>query len=440
MVSTVINNKSKSYKKTRNSYGNSRKYPKQLVYAFRHDYSKCEIFYKAMYAYSHGRHILELSPLYIYELQNSVGAKRKALNNLFRYEDAFKLNFSRMPENIINTLAETAYNAIYQGLNIKLKSLDLNYFMSAEKIINAGNVIKNHNGSVLYGGSTIRDFLTHYLVNEKSEEFSDDQNAALDEFIKDTAARLKKYNEIKSIPFSIFRYNLYIRTNEEKEITTPDIEAKHNLMKIIGIEDYLRYNISKISMARATSIESKLIKQIRKTAAKEMNALANQKLMDIPEGRLKDDAIVSASIENVVIVTNSGLIHDIVDYMSRNLDSLVEISSNPSKILTEEQKKSLFQIEYTAWRTKGESDALWLSDIAEAIKAKYVTFEKILLCIDYKFAPIINNKSVLDYDISYLDLVDFYMDNIKDRTEEYINENMNGLLMKLTKIITERKK
>ena len=123
MISTVINNKSKSYKKTRNNYSNSRKYPKQLVYAFRHDYSKCEIFYKAMYAYSHGRHILELSPLYIYELQNSVGAKKKALNNLFRYEDAFKLNFSRMPENIINTLAETAYNAIYQGLNIKLFEL-----------------------------------------------------------------------------------------------------------------------------------------------------------------------------------------------------------------------------------------------------------------------------------------------------------------------------
>ena len=86
--------------------------------------------------------------------------------------DVVKLNIENLPTRSIIELADLAYGMIYKGLVFKLKGLDLNYFMTPDKIINAGNVIKNHNGTEIYGGNTIRDFLAHYSVNEKKSNLT----------------------------------------------------------------------------------------------------------------------------------------------------------------------------------------------------------------------------------------------------------------------------
>ena len=410
-----------------------RKYPKEVLLAFKYDYEKCDIFYKTMYGYMCGRHILDISPLYVYNLQNGITSKKMSLAAFFKYEDAVKLDFDHLPAKAINRLSELAFSMIYKGITIKLSSLDLNYFMSTDKIINAGNVIKNHNGTELYGGNTIRSFLTHFCVNESDSIATEEELNNMADIIKNKIIELKDYNAVKSIPFSIFRYSLYIKIDEDGKITTPDIEAKHNIRKILGQEIYYKYHFEKLSMIRATFFESKLIRQIKKTMTKEMNTIANELLIDIPEGCLKEHAILVSSIDNITIITDSGIIHDIVSYMMTNIKGLKTLSEpeNSSRPLTEDEKKSLFQIEYTAIRSGQsglETDPMWLSEISMAIKAEYATFNKLLLCIDSKFAPIINEKSILDYNVDYNTFKAFYDKYITYNTEEYIQENENNIL------------
>ena len=300
-----------------------------------------------------GRHILDISPLYVYNLQNGITSKKMSLAAFFKYEDAVKLDFDHLPAKAINRLSELTFSMIYKGITIKLSSLDLNYFMSTDKIINAGNVIKNHNGTELYGGNTIRSFLTHFCVNESDSIATEEELNNMADIIKNKIIELKEYNAVKSIPFSIFRYSLYIKIDEDGKITTPDIEAKHNIRKILGQEIYYKYHFKKLSMIRATFFESKLIKQIKKTMTKEMNTIANELLIDIPEGCLKEHAILVSSIDNITIITDSGIIHDIVSYKMTNIKGLKTLSEpeNSSRPLTEDEKKSLFQIEYTAIRS-----------------------------------------------------------------------------------------
>ena len=71
---------------------------------------------------------------------------------------------------------------------------------------------------------------------------------------------------------------------------------------------------------------------------------------------------------------------------------------------------------------------MWLSEISMAIKAEYATFNKLLLCIDNEFAPIINEKSILDYNVDYNTFKAFYDKYITYNTEEYIQENENNIL------------
>lgn len=438
-------NKNNRHRKYRKSYRkqrpeNNRKYPKEVLLAFKYDYDKCDIFYKTMYGYMCGRHILEISPLYVYNLQNGINAKKASLTALFKYEDALKLNIDELSPKAINGLSELAFSMLHKGITVKLGSLDLNYFMSTDKIVNAGNVIKNHNGTEVYGGSTIRDYLTHFCINEKDSTATDEEIELAAETVKEKIAEFKSYTAIKSIPFSIFRYSLYMKTDENDKITTPDIEAKHNLKKMIGQELYSKYHFEKISMARATFFESKLIKQIRKTMTKEMNTIANELLVDIPDGNLKNHAVLASSIENVTAITDSGIIHDIVEYMTVNIKNIKSLGEpeNINRTLTEQEQKSLFQIEYTAMKAtqfETEKDTLWLGEISAAIKAEHATFNKLLLCIDNEYAPMINEKSILDYNIEYDVLKEFFSKHIEGKSKAVLEEEANDILSAFCEII-----
>lgn len=427
-------NKNNNVKKRAN-----RKYPKEILKAFKYDYNKCDIFYKTMYGYMCGRHILELSPLHIYNLQNGYNAKKNALINLFKYDDVVKLNIENLPTRSIIELADLAYGMIYKGLVFKLKGLDLNYFMTPDKIINAGNVIKNHNGTEIYGGNTIRDFLAHYSVNEKKSNLTEDELNNITNFLNERINIYKNYGSIKSIPFSVFRYSLYIKTDENKTIIVPDIEAKHNLQKILGVELYEKYHIKELSMIKATYFEAKIIKQIKKTLTKEMYSVANNLLIDIPEGKLKEHAILASSIDNVTAITGSGIICNILEFMSNNIINIKKLYAEPERLFTAEEQKSLFQIEYTALRMnqfEAGHNVLWINDISKAIKGKYANLKSLQLCIEYNFAPVINDKSILDYKISYDVLYNFYVQYIIGFDKNQIIENNEEIMTALSNIIT----
>ena len=103
------------------------------------------------------------------------------------------------------------------------------------------------------------------------------------------------------------------------------------------------------------------------------------------------------------------------------------MDENRDKELNEEDKKALFQIEYTAMRNNTAPNSLWLSEILAAINGKYATFEKLLLCIEYDFAPVINDISVMDADVPYKTLKDFYETYVKNGFDNNYDEVMEKL-------------
>lgn len=433
MITTVINKNIHITNKSKNF--SQRKYPRVILTAFKYDYDKCEIFCKRMYELMHGRHVLKLSPLNIYDLQNgNIKTKKKALTSFYKLEDAAKLNIEALSYRSINRLADFAFNMIYKGIETKLDNLDLNCFMSANKIVNSGNVMKNHNGIKTYGGSTIRDFLTHSIKKEKKSVLVETDLMKINNFATEMINTLKKYDNIKSIPFSIFRCILYVRVNKEGEIISPDIEAKDNLRKIVGTENYNRHRLSELSIKYATALEFKFIKQIKKTLLKEINSIVNNMLIDFPEGKFKEHIILASEIENITTITGSGIIHDIANYIETNINNIMYLNEHKSEPISPECQKSLFQIEYTTMRADRNSGVLWLSEISEAIKAKYATFEKLKLCIESEFAPIINDRSVLDYDISYENLKAFYKTYIFDKSRDELLMETNNILNKLAQM------
>ena len=221
-----------------------KKYPYAIYNAFRRNKEKCEIFLNTARAYESGRHILELSPLHISNLQRN-NTRQTALANFFKSKDVLMLQIDDLNAKAVKQLSNYLYNAIIKGINTKLEKLDLGAYISTEKIINAGNVMRNYDGIKTYGGSTIRDFITHTITTKKQPKFKNNNMEQANMLVSEFKEKLKDYNAIKSIPFSIFGFTIYIRVNKNKEIVVPDIEAKDNLRKIIGNEAYEKYDIKK---------------------------------------------------------------------------------------------------------------------------------------------------------------------------------------------------
>lgn len=372
-----------------NSESRKAKYPKSVIMAFNKDENKYALFMSTLYNYASGRHILELSPLHIYDLSNGVNSKRAALAGIFGVKSE-ELEFSHISNRGINVLADVAYALLYKGIERKLKSLNLNSYISVDKIINAGNAIKNHNGSKTYGGSTIRDYLTYNAKNERIVDMTEDEIIACNDIISNALTRMKNYKLVKSIPISIFRYKQYVLTDKNNNVTSPDIEAKHNLKRILTAEEYETANIAKLSLTKATVLESKLINAIKKTVKTEMKNISEEYLKEIPESLMKENLKKATNINNIIGITAHGLIHDIVKIMENNMRVVVNLENEPDRIMTEEERKSLLQIEYAALQeslVSPEDDALWLADLKDALNGKMATYGIIKLIIEYACVP-----------------------------------------------------
>lgn len=407
-----------------------KKYPYVIYNAFRKNKKKCEIFLNTARAYESGRHILELSPLYISNLQRNINTRQTALANFFKSKDVLVLQIDNLNAKAVKQLSNYLYNAIIKGINIKLEKLDLGAYISTEKIINAGNVMRNYDGIKTYGGSTIRDFITHTITTKKQPKFKNNNMEQANMLVSEFKEKLKDYNAIKSIPFSIFGFTIYIRVNKNKEIVVPDIEAKDNLRKIIGNEAYEKYDIKNIPLITATGMETVLIKRIRKTLDVKLKDLAlnfNDIISEKNTTKLKHHISICAKAENVSVITDSGLIMNIAEYFKNNLNKIIQMDKNRDKKLSDEDKKALFQIEYTAMKNDTTPNSLWLSEILAAINGKYATFEKLLLCIEYDFAPVINDISVMDADVPYKTLKDFYETYVKNGFDNNYDEIMEKL-------------
>lgn len=420
-------------RKPRTKFVPSPRYPAEVSYAFRNNHRKCRLFMKTLNELSQGRHILDKSPLDVYELKNGYNARKRALCNIFGLENSVQLDLLLLEARDIYGLSNIAYEMLYDGIVKRLNELDLNCYISVEKVINAGNAIKNYNGIQTFGGSTIRDFLTHAIEKEQISSKADEYRISCKNTISLFISKADSYRAIKSIPFSIFRYSNYLKVDTDGKIIGPDIEAKSNICRIIGKELYDSAPFAKLSMLDATMIENKLISTVHKLAAEELKRIYDLYKDVIPECKLKHQIEVASHLSSVSLVSDYGLIHDIVDYFENNIKAITKLEQEPKRILTSEERKALFQIEYTATRT-GEgvdisSDMIWIADFADALNSEYATYGVIKTVIEYGFIPKVNDMYITAYNIDPEEF-EMIMCNAKtvDRPVDFIEENLQMLL------------
>ena len=429
----IKKNRNIKYRKNKKRFVPSKKYPIQVSYAFRNNQKCCELFMKILTEFSQGRHLLDKSPLDIYELKNGLNARKRALDNILGLEHATTLDILLLNSRDIYGLADVAYEMLYKGLEKKLDELDLNCYISAEKVVNAGNAIKNYDGIITFGGATIRDFLNHTIEKEKISAKAEEsryqcENAALN-FINNTGT----YKVIKSIPFSIFRYKDYIKTNEKGEIIKPDIEAKSHIRRIVGNEIYENAGFKKITMKDATTIEIQLIEHIKSIVEDQLKEILKKYIESIPESVIKEHLIASKNIDAIALISNKGLIHDIVDIFDENIKSVVELEKDPYRVLNQTERKALFQIEYTSIRSQGSasltSDNIWIAEIADAINAEYAKYAMIKTIIEQGFVPKYNEADITAYDIDAQEFCMIMADAKKnDNPIEFIENSLKILL------------
>ena len=181
-----------------------KKYPYVIYNAFRKNKEKCEIFLNTARAYESGRHILELSPLYISNLQRNINTRQTALANFFKSKDVLVLQIDNLNAKAVKQLSNYLYNAIIKGINTKLEKLDLGAYISTEKIINAGNVMRNYDGIKTYGGSTIRDFITHTITTKKQPKFKNNNMEQANMLVSEFKEKIKRLQRNKE--YSIFNF------------------------------------------------------------------------------------------------------------------------------------------------------------------------------------------------------------------------------------------
>ena len=370
-----------------------KRYPSEIVEVFETYSTLCEVFYRKMEDLSTGRHILDLSPLHIYELRNGTSARRNALISILGEKDATRLKIFTMKSAKILILSDYAYEKIHKGLEEIVVQLDINCYISPDKIINAGNAIKNHNGAELYGGDRIRNYITHLLSHEKPLSMTDEEFDACKTVIKETIVTMQNYKAIKSIPFSIFRYDMNIRTDEDNNIVVPDVEAKYNIKRIIGVNNYNKAPFRKLSIAHATVFEARLIQTIKETVKKESERVVKEVVADMKDSKLKKDILKSSNVEYISIVTSKCLIHDIIDYMKNNAERIKKLDENPSLPFTQDDKDSLIQIEYVAnqsnMQAPGADNAFRM-----AIASKHCTYRIAKELIELGFIPLLEENTV----------------------------------------------
>lgn len=404
--------------------------PDPIKKAFPNSLQKCKLFKKKIIGYSNGRHVLNLHLLDIYNLKFGFYSRKEALISIVGLNDSEILNIEQLNKSQIFELSNYTYQELYKGIEQTIKQLDLNCYVSPEKIINAGNVIKNHNGIETYGGKTVRSYLTHISKTAINYNLTDKEKKVCLDIVNKWNAENVEYKHIKSLPFSIFRYKKYVRTDEMDNILVPDIEAKYNLKRILGINTYNVANFNKLSILEATILESYLIEHIRLIAKEYASILINNMIKDLSNSKLKEDVIAASNIDNVVNISDHGHIHDIVDYMEKNTKNILSLENNPEKLLTKEEQQSIIQIEYASIQQNISDitdDLLWISDLGEALNGKNAKYGIIKNIIEIGFVPKINSIDITNYDLSIMDFnaIVESAKNIENSNERKSSINLN---------------
>lgn len=385
-----------------------KRYPREIVYALNFDIENVKTLNKIITNFSKGRHILDLSSLDIVNLQKHPNSRKKALINICTLTVASELGISEMDTRKICELSDYVFAQIKEGLKIKIKDLGLNIYLTPDRIINSGNVLKNHNGQAEYGGVTIRDYITYYIKQDKSPELTEEDKQLVSQGISEFKDKLSSegYNTLKSVPFSVVRMETHLKIDEEGNIASPDIEAKDNIRKIIKPELYNKYPFNKMSAKEATYTELKLFKLIKPVIKQQIKEVLTPVIPMLPNDQITMDIQQAIQLDNISTISKKGRIQDILEFMEKNVKTIASLEQNKetwNRRLTEDEIHSIFQIEYASMPSSDLSDGMaWITDLGLAMKCIYATYPMIKTLIRYKFCPFIEEMPITRYTNDYV--------------------------------------
>lgn len=347
--------------------------------------TKIRVFASEIYDIKRGKKVLDYSPANIRDLQYGFNSRRAALAAIFGTEKYRYFEIEAFHTEQLISFSDYVFETICVGLKTLLTSLDLNSFMSVERIVKAGNSIKNYGGAEVYGGTTVRDFLTYCAKKEKTVE-NKVSVETIKQIILSKESQFEEYKRIKSLPFALFDYKRNIKTDESGCITTPDLEAKKNLRIMLGSE-YAANNFSSITLIEATAYESRLIHKIKKTATVALEQYINdnnEKVKTLPEF-LQKDLLAAGNINLISAATKKCLVHEVVSRYEENFELITAagekfneaVKNGEEYCLSDNEKKALFQIEYQVARTKPDIDFEYIADFGAFLNENEVKFADI---------------------------------------------------------------
>lgn len=349
--------------------------------------------------YAKGLHILGLSLVAIDNLDKSVSKRAEAIYGILGNKEAANLGIDFLPKaedkkmqykiiNISNHLSQ----AIEVGFNKMLERLDIpNLKVSFDMVKKAGKAVRTRNATLTYNGNSIREYITYEASKLKDEDTLTEEENKLRKIILDEAYKdLQKYNNIKSIPFGLLRYKRGIQLNAELEIVRPDIEAKYNLKRILGVEKYNIANIKSLSLEKATLIEGQLIELIKKTAQKEIMDTIGEQVKAMPKNILKKDLKAASKLSNVSNVTSRWLILDVVENIQEQTQFVEKVINDPYYYWTDEEKRLFLQIEMQALTDQDkETTSRYINEMRMILNGKYCNLKLLEPFIEERSCPIV---------------------------------------------------
>lgn len=367
--------------------------------AFGPDIAKRNKFGNDLSNYEAGRHILDLCPAFIYDLDNTLISRRNALNCLFSFKSD-DLIFSEMKPKYVFELSNIARECICKGIDTALRALDLNNYITTAKIVKAGAAIKKHRADEVFGGRTIRNYITYICTSSKENvSVTNDELNICKKIIKEKLDEIN-YTNIKSLPFSLVNYSNRMIVNKGR-LVSPDIEAQSNLRKILGDKKYAEAMIDKISINDATYCEDILIKKIKTIIQNEINTIYNREKEKITDEFIKEKLEIASNLKVLETITTKGQIKDIVEYFNQNVSTILYAQAHPFEKLDKASIDCIFKIEYCSMQIQIENPrdyAEWLTEFGAAKDGNYVTYSKIHLIMKHRCSPYIDGSPITDYD------------------------------------------
>lgn len=370
-----------------------------------------------------GRHVLDIPLIVLNRLNGSIMVRDEVFMLMFgpdKYDDLGLYDCNDYDKKVLSAIL---YNALIKGLTAKLNAMELKSHISLLKIETAARAVKNNNGMLSYGGSTIRDFITHAVMSDvkselKEENKGNSNNDIIDKITDSIIFTQTELNKVKSVPFSVFQYTSYICTNQNGIITQPDVEAKHNLRKIVGRETYQHLKISDLTIFAATEIERRVVEHIRLLVKKELDDRVATIKLNVENKTMRDTLVESADLNKLINISKSGLIYDIIHILDTNINTVLRLQKTPNIPINDEDANALFRAAYVACDdTLAGSD--WLPCCIETLNGEYATYNTTILALKYNYFPFVFGRIFTEYNISI---------NVLERMFSEASKKENALL------------